>query len=466
MIRTIINNKVFRNFSYLTVGSTLSQLIGIFTIIRITNLFSPGSYGVYTFMQSQGSLLFVIADLGITNVIIRSVARDHFRTNDLVLNGAIIRLLSVLALSMLYIIYNHFLGNLTYLQMTYVFLFAFINCIAHLFEIAFLGNQKMLPTSLINLAYSIVWFLIVYMIPFKYISVNVLFVFFIAINLLKAIVSLAVLKYLKLLVGEIHKFSISCKGILRESWPYFSLVLIMLPVNYLSNNFLILNSNIVEVGYFNLAQKLMLPVNLVLGFALSAIFPNLSSLWVKDEKKFFNIISTGFKYFLIATAIMCCIFTFFIREIVILIFKASYLPAVKVCQLQVWFVFLMGINSLIGTILGAVNKEKIILKMGIVNALISTPMLYFGSKYGAVGLSYGYVISFVIFEIYCWAQFKKAIAIRFKNDLLLWALVFLLFCISYFIQPANTLILRIVLSSLTIGFAAFYFIRDYKLAMK
>lgn len=465
-MRAILNNKVFRNFSYLTVGSSFSQLIGVFTIIKITNLFSPESYGSYTFMQSQASLLFVVADLGITNVIIRSIARDNFRTNDLIFNGAIIRLLSVLILSAVYILYNHFLGNLTSVQMFYVFSFAFINCIAHLFEIAFLGNQKMLPTSLINLAYSIVWFLIVYIVPFKYTDVTILFGAFVVVNLLKAIASFFVLKYQKLLVGQIQKLSISCKGLLKESWPYFSLVLILTPVNYLSNNFLSLNSNIVQVGYFNLSQKLMLPINLVLSFAFSAIFPNLSSLWIKDEKKFYHIVSIGFKYFMVATSIMCFLFTFFIREIVLLIFKASYLPAVQVCQLQVWFVFLMGINSLIGTILGAVNKEKIILKLGIVNALISTPMLYWGSKYGAVGLSYGYVISFAVFEFYCWAQFKKIIAVQIKKDWLFWGVVLLLFCISYFIKPINTLALRIILSSLIIGIASFYFIRDYKLAMK
>ena len=92
---------------------------------------------------------------------------------------------------------------------------------------------------------------------------------------------------------------------------------------------------------------------MVLGFALSAVFPNLSALWAKDKHKFYNYISSGFKYFMLPALVLCTLFTLFAREVVVLLFTDAYLPAVKVCQLQVWFVFLMGVNSLIGTILGS-----------------------------------------------------------------------------------------------------------------
>lgn len=462
LIRDIVNNNVFRNFSYLTIGSLLSQIIGIFTIIKITKLFSPNDYGVYTFIMSQGTLLFIIADLGITNIIIRTISRDKYRTNDLIFNGALIRFFSVLLLTLFYVIYNYRLGSLTTNQVLFVSLFALINCFAHLFEIAFLGHEKMLPTSLINLSYSIIWFSIVYILPAKFVNVNVLFSIFLVLNAVKAIISLTVLKIKKLLIGKVQSFWVSLKALLSESWPYFSLVLVMVPVNHLSNNFLETNSSFVEVGYFNLAQKLMLPVTMVLGFALSAIFPNLSALWDKDEKRFTDLVSVGFKYFMIAALILCFLFTLFAREVVTLLFNPSYLPAVAVCQLQIWFLFLMSVNSLVGTILGAVNKEKLILKLGIINALVSTPMLYFGSKYGALGLSYGYVISFAIFEIYLWYIFKKSVKINIQYDLFLWIFAVILFAISYFIPQNLYFLYRIILSLVVIGLTSLYFFKTFK----
>src|SRR3954454_5118062 len=124
IIKRIIGSKVIRNFSYLTLSSLLSQAIGIFTIIRITRLFSPYNYGVYTFIMSQGALLFTVGDLGITSIVIRTIARDNLRTNDILFNGAIIRFFSVLLLTILYISYNYFFGSLTSEQILLVFLFA------------------------------------------------------------------------------------------------------------------------------------------------------------------------------------------------------------------------------------------------------------------------------------------------------------------------------------------------------
>ncbi len=412
--------------------------------------------------MSQGGLLFVIADLGITAIIVRTIARDHLRTNDVIFNGAIIRFFSVLTITLFYISYNSFFGSLTAAQVLLVFLYALINCFAHLFEIAFMGNQKMLPVSLINFCYSVVWFLVVTTLPSSYITVPFLFTIFLLLNALKGFISFIVLKITKLLAGEVRNFWMSSKELLKESWPYFILMLLLTPVNYLSNNFLEINSKIVEVGYFNLAQKLMLPINLVLGFALSAMFPNLSALWVEDEKRFYHLVSAGFKYFMLTALILCFLFTLFAREVVVLIFKAGYLPAVEVCQLQVWFVFLMAVNNLIGGVLGAVNKEKLILRLGLINALITTPMLYYGSKYGALGLSYGYVISFGIYAVYVWRTFKKSVNIKIKNDTLIWALAVLLFLISYFIPQNISLIYKIIPAIMISGVAAVYLTKTIK----
>jgi len=229
-----------------------------------------------------------------------------------------------------------------------------------------------------------------------------------------------------------------------------------MPINYFSNNFLDINSTQAELGYFNLAQKLMMPITLIMGFALSAIFPNLSSLWAKDKEKFYHYITTGMKYFILLSLIMCFMFTIFAREIVVTLFTDEYLPAIKVCQLQIWFVFLMSVNSSVGTIWASTNKEKLIFKTGVINALISTPMLFFGSRYGALGLSYGYVISFTIFEFYLWHKFKTSENIKIKDDLLIWFAVIALFFVSYLIPQETSILYRIPLALFILSMAGVY----------
>ena len=465
MLKRIVQNKVFQNFSYLTIGSVLAQGLSLLTILKITRIFSPAEYGLFTFIMAQGLLLLAMADLGIRHILIRTIARDPSRTNDLMVNGALLKVTATVTLILCYLIYNSQLGSLTGVELMLLFAFTLLSSLAHLLETVFLGHEKMLPISLINLSYSAAWFLVVLLSPEASLSVVNLFLLFLGLNVFKVLVLWRVLSWYTLLIGKVGRFWQSSRALLLESWPYFSLVLILMPVNHFSNNFLDINSTADEIGYFNLSQKLLGPVTLVIGFALSAVFPNLSALWTKDRDRFYQIVSSGFKFFMLPALVLCALFTLFAREVVVILFTSDYLPAVKVCQLQVWFVFLMGVNSLIGTILGATNNEKLLLKLGVANAILSTPMLYVGSKFGALGLSYGYVISFAIFEIFLWIVFRKALRVRIEADALLWILAILLFVLSYFTPIQTSVVYRVLIGLILLGGSAIFLRRSLQPAL-
>lgn len=466
MFKKILNNKVFKNFSYLTIGTILSQGLSLITILKITNVLSPGEYGVFSFLMVQGTLLLTLGDLGVRNIIVRTIARDPSRTNDLVYNGAILRSLALVLLIFLYVLYNRLWGNLNSEQLILVAVFSFINCFSNLFENVFLGYQKMLPSTLVNFFYSLTWFLAVYLLPLAKIDVNHLFYIFLIINAIRTVLFFIILKYLNFLIGKVANFLTSSKKLFQESWPYFALVILMLPFSMLSNNFLDINSTVEQIGYFNLSQKLIGPISLVIEIGLAAIFPNLSSLWVKDEGKFGHFISIGFKYFMLFSLLLCFLFTLFASDGVNLLFSTKYLPAIKISQLLIWYLFLASIDSLMGTILGAVNKEKVILKFGIYKALFCTPFLYFGSKYGALGLAYGYVIPMALFQIYLWYAFRKSVIIEVKSINILWLLSILLFAISYYFgQSTDSFVFRVILAVAVLSFATVYGYKNYKRAI-
>lgn len=451
--------EVFRNFSYLTIGGILSQAIGLITLIKLARVFSPDHYGLYTFLLVQGQIIITIGDLGFTNVVIRSIARDRLRTRELLRAALGLKLGAVILLTLVYLGYNSAWGHISVNEVILICLFAALNCMNTLFESIFVGNKKMLPISIINISTNMVWCIVVFLMPEHRVNVVFVFTLFILLNFLKAAIFYLYLKFRNFIVGPARNFLNSSKQLLKESWPFLSLSLVMLPINYFSNNFLDINSTKEELGYFNLAQKLMMPVTLVIGFALSAIFPNLSSLWTNDKEKFYHYISKGLKYFMILALVLCFLFTLVAKEVVVILFTDEYLPAIKVCQLQIWFVFLMSVNSLIGTIWASTNKEKLILKTGIINALISTPMLFYASRFGALGLSYGYIISFAIFEIYLWVTFVKSEGLPLNEGLLLWLAALALFFVSYLIPQEISIIYRLSIFLVFSVFVAIYVIK-------
>jgi len=463
LLKKIQQSQVFMNFSYLTLGGVISQGLGLITFIKIADIFSPDNYGLYTFLLVQGQLIITVGDLGIRNVFIRSIARDRFKTMGLLRAGATLKIVAIVVLSFLYLAYNAIWGHLSIGEVMLIIVFGVFNCLTNLFESVFLGNQKMLPISVFNITTNTIWCAIVFLLPEDKIDVELLFSIYIVINVAKAIGMFLYLKLKDFLVGAARDIINTSKSLMKESWPFFSLALLMLPINYFSNNFLDINSTQEELGYFNLAQKLTLPITLLMGFALSAIFPNFSSLWAKDKDKFYRIITAGMKYFMLVTLILTFLFTLFARELVEILFNEGYLPAIKVCQLQIWFVFLMSINNLIGTIWASTNKEKLILKTAVINAIISIPALFWGSKFGALGLSYGYVISFAISEIYIWIVFIRSENIKIKGATIIWIFASLLFIISYFLPQDISLLYRMAIALLVTAGISFYLYKKKQL---
>ncbi|WP_194774699.1 oligosaccharide flippase family protein [Pararhodonellum marinum] len=459
MIKKIIQTKVFRNFSYLTIGSIISQLLMLVTVLKITNAFSTEQYGLYSFIIAQGMLVYTLSDLGVKAVTIRGIARNPLHTNDYVVNGAKIRLIALFAVVLLYLVYNNFLGQLSLLQILLLTALGLIHSTFYLFEYVFLGYQKMLVPSLIKIGHSSLWFLIVVILPKEYFTVELLLVLFIISNLIQSVILLVVLKKDGLLQGKTLNFFSSSKALLSESWPYIALMLLTLPYSYFSNNLLDINSNRDEIAYFNLAKKLMGPVQIIITFSITAIFPNISAMFEQNYAKFKGLISDGTYLFILLIALFSFLFTMFSKEAVELLFEEKYYPAILVIQLQVWFVFFNGINHLIATILGAANLEKYIFKLAVVNFVVSVPMLYYGSKFGAMGISYAYVLSFALYEIYLWIQFKNLVNIKIKNDILVWILALIMFFISYFISQELNLFVKSLISIFMVGILYFLFFK-------
>jgi O-antigen/teichoic acid export membrane protein len=443
-------------------GNVISQILSLVTVLKITHLFAPEDYGLYTFITSQGLLLLNISDLGIQPIIVRTIARDKSSTKNIILNGLILRLLTVSILTLIYVLYNHFFGILTIEEVIFVGFCGLVNAVWTILEYAFLGHQNMFYSSLIKIIYGILWFGIIWLLPQQYFSVYNLVFIFIGLNILQSLALGMLLKINGMMIGKRLSFYISTIQLLKQSWPYFSVMLIMIPVQQFYNIYLELNSSVEEIGFFNLAIKLLAPVQMVLTYAVLAAFPNLSTLWMEDKDKFLKLIKNSFQYFLIIGMTMAFLFNLFINEIVIILFSEKYLPAVKVTQMQVWYTLLMSINLTISTVFGSINKEKVIFKLAILNGFISIPMLYYGSNFGAYGLSIAYVVSFAIMELFVWNSFTKILQIPIDNQIICWLMILVLFLISTFLINFLSLPVKLIISFLIIMGIIIYFRRNFK----
>lgn len=436
LVQLSIHKTILRNFSFLTVSTALSQAISLLAILKITSVFSPESYGTYSFLVAQGILIYTIADFGLRHVVIRAVARDHDMSQSFYASGLLIKSTLLLVVVCLYSVYNLFAGHLSAQSLLYVTLFAAANCAANLFENIFFGRQRMRIAAFLSVGYSLLWLAAVFLIPDSWMDADRLFVVFLLLNIIKALSYLLSLHLTNSLTGMTTALVPTAIRMLRESWPYFGIVLIMLPFTSLPANFLQARSTVEQVGFFSLAQRLLGPMSLVMELALSAIFPNLSSMWIQDRVLYKNYVGSSFRYYLLLNISLCFAFSLFAKEIVLLLFPDSYLPAVKVSQIHVWYLYMALIDSMIGTILSSANKERLILKFAIVRTSISAPILYLASIYGAMGFALANLVLICVFVAVLWYIFSTVLHIKVMHAPHFLVATLLLAALCYWIQDS------------------------------
>lgn len=430
IIKGLLKGKVFKSFSYLLFGNIGMQLLNLIAVMIIAKVFKPELFGIYSFMMAQSMLLAVIADLGIRTILIRTAANGNTSLLNRFLSIATVSGLIVnFILFFIYLAYNFFFGELSFFQIVLISFYSITLSYSNSIDSVYLGKQNMLPTVLTNILTSVFWLFFVVFILNGNVSINLFFLIFILIFAVKPLI-LSIMLYLKFKIRfEIINFVLDFKSVFLQALPFFGLALISLPANNLSNNFLAFNSTIDQVGFFSLSQKFTSPVSMVLSILFTSLFPNLSILWSKSEENFQRIIIKSVPAFILFGTFLVTLFLVIIDPVFKLFFSAHYYSVLVILKLQIWYVFLFGVASLIGTILTATHQDKLLFKMAVLNSVIITPILWFGSKYGSFGLSIGYLAGFTFFLAVEWSIFTKKLKIPIKVNYV-WLFPLLIFIIS------------------------------------
>ncbi|MDR3696336.1 oligosaccharide flippase family protein [Mucilaginibacter sp.] len=446
-----MSNLVLKNFSLLTISNFINQFILVFSGIKIARTLGPASYGIYTYLFIQMLIYSTISDLGLRNIIIRTIARNKEMAKSTFFVSITLQLFGLIICSSLMLIYEHFTHSIKPTMIIYVILAVYLTNLWATCESVWQGHQRMGTPAFINVFYSLVWIIFVLLTPTSSFTVEYLFKYYCYSQILQ-VGTLFICMFLVrgVLIGKITNFVVSGFMILKESSPYYLLNVVNLPTSSLSNNFLERNSTKSELGYFNTSNRLMSPVRLVINLSLSAVFPNISALWINKKQELINKVTVSFPVFVIIFGWICFSFALVSKNIILILFGVKFLPSVPIMQFQIWFIFLYALYCFIGTIWGATDQQRLIAKFGVINSLIATPLLWFGSKYNAIGLVYSYLIVYLILFPFYYYFFVKTLNLKLKmlKELIC---IIIMFLVSSFIPITTPFWERVVLVVITLA---------------
>ena len=428
---------IAKNTGVLAISQVITTILGFFLLIYIARYLGEVGYGKYCFAVSFTALFIIFADLGISNLIIRELARNKGLTNEYLTNVSIIKLLlSLLAFGSIVLTINlmDYPPDTTYA--VYLFgIYTILTSFAAVFRAIFQAYERMEYTAIVMILEKIILVSLVLFILFSgygLIELAYVYVFtgIVDVTLSCSIVLIKIAKpkpmidfslWKTLIIGSIPFALNALFGVL-----FFKIDTVMLSVF----------KGDAAVGIYNAAYNPLLALGVIPGVFITALYPVMSRFFVssRDSLETFTVLSS--KYMAIIgfpIAIGC----FILADRFIALFYANQFSASIIAfQILALFIPLRFVSSITGTLLTSINRQSLrTISVGfsaLFNIILNAVMIPYLSYIGAS-------IATVLSEVFLYFVFIYFINKHYKK----------LGLHKHFIKP--------LIASLMMGGFVFYF---------
>jgi O-antigen/teichoic acid export membrane protein len=381
--------------------------------IKIARIFTTDDYGLFSIIIVNAGMLSTVSLLGLRNIVIRTIARDSSKKKSILFSVIIFRSIFVLFVALLFIIIGvYVLEEKSSLFTILIIVFVFSQHLWDIIESVLFGEENMKPSSILNLAFTSLYVLVILITPDKYLTLSLVLMFFIFNHFIKSLALFILSGFFNLIRlkdFKIINLFVILKNLFKESWPYYLLGILTIFTTQLPFLFLKWNSNLEEVAFYSASFKLIQPMQLMIVLLLTAIFPRFSKLYKSDYKKFSAYVVITLNFIVFLGSLMSFILSVFGEEIMLLIFGDKYIETGFLFSILIWYSLLFSIFNFIGTVLGSIDKQKNLMYLSILYTIILTVFLWFGSKHGATGLALAFIVGGFVNMTYHWKYFANKI---------------------------------------------------------
>lgn len=391
-------HNIAKNTSYLTLALVIQKVISFSYFTLLARYLGPADLGKYYFAISFTTIFAIFIDLGLTNVIIREVAKDNSKAGKLLANILGLKLpLALLSLLAAVIIINFSHPDPLVQALVY------ISCVSMVLD-SFTATFFAVVRGFHNLKYesiaSIVFQLIVLFVGYGALLLGYGLV---AAMAALALASLYNFIYSFLVTGRRLKIKIGLawdKALLKEvaliAWPFAVYAVFQRFYTYLDSVLLSFFAGDEQVGLYQVAFKIIFALQfLPLAFTAS-LYPALSAYWKHNREQLAVTFERALNYLAIIS--WPIIFgVVLLADKIVLLFKEGYEGAILPLRITIIALFFMFVNFPIGSLLNACDRQRRntwnMAIVAIVSVLINLALI---PRWQAVGASVAVLITNIL----------------------------------------------------------------------
>jgi O-antigen/teichoic acid export membrane protein len=171
----------------------------------------------------------------------------------------------------------------------------------------------------------------------------------------------------------------------------------------------------IQVGYFAVGFRLIIPITLAISTGLRAIFPFFTKLYFEDKAEFDRKLINGFGFVLIWGTIVATLLVTTSQIWIPIVLGKAYINAIAPFNILAWFGVGLSFDMVLSTVLSSTYKQNTLAIITTIDFLVMFPLLYLGSKYGATGLANAKLFGMLIVILYHIIVIVKLLRINISN---------------------------------------------------
>lgn len=392
-------SKLIKNWTYLLVSDMGQAIISFFVFMFLARKLDPAEYGSFNAIIATAALLSVFSLNSPSNqVVTREITLNPTNTKSIFNAIFPIKIISLIFILLAYIIDISWFHNISNDSILPISLIILANVLWDFSESIAFGHFITKITTIISLIFSVTWLISIILLP-KSIDLYIVSWIYAILLISRAVIYLFI-THKKIVLKNNANVIVNTRKILLMSLPFLWMRIVgtfgeQIPLLLLNQK-----SGSVELGYYAVGNRFVIPITMAVTTGLKAVFPFLTKLFVENRIEFDKKLVEGFTFIFIFGAIISAILTLSSVFWIPIFFGKAYLNAVNSFNYQAWFAVLYCFDLLLSTVLSSTYRQNTLAIITTIDILIIFPILYFSVDNGASGMAIAKLIGVLIAIIF------------------------------------------------------------------
>ena len=454
--------RITANFLSLMSSQIISRVIQLIIFAYLARVLGKSGFGIFSFGLAFAFLFVIIADFGLSNLIVREISRNKKSASKYLSNSIIIKLLlSAIAFVSAYLFLNIAGYSEEMKTIAYIMLgFTLIQSFTELCYAIFRAFERMHYDAFIKILRMLILAgIIFYLIKNNY-GLLASSMAFLATEFIILIIAFFITytRFIKISFEFDYGFS---KSLLKKSSLFFLSLVFSSLYMYIDVIMLSKMRSTAEVGIYSAATNIVISLIFIPLMYGNSIYPVLSRFYVDSKKSLRLAYEKSFKYMLLIGLPVAAGIYILSDKIILLLYGKEYAASAIALSILSGYLFLKFLNPVTGFTLMAINKQGsrlfsqgLAALINIILNLILIPLYGFvGAAFATLITEIAFFIAYTSFIIKCGFKFKFIRAFIYKPVIAVAIMGFLLpfirnlflaMILGMFIYIAALLALRIM----------------------